>query len=1401
MSDPFRRVVLGSSMAPLIRNGDEIEIGPGSPDWGDVAVYVGRDAAGRPTLVAHRVLWRRAGRRWTGGDGNRHLDPVVEPGTPMSRVIAVRRGSRRIALDRPPGWAASMAVGALAWIALPVLRSAFRGLAALERTLWLAVWAYCRAPICRRSETKRWTLWAGRSQDHWTYAPERWIEAGADLLLALFPGCPEEGAGPRTASVAALGELAADTAWEGEVRVLGDVIVPAGRALRIKSSARLNFAPDPVKSPVVWRWSQGRWLRANPPGRAHLIVRGRLDIEAGAEGFDHPLFGGIVASGCGRVSARSLSLKGQEVAMSFFDRSKASLRDTRLEACESGLLFSGGSRGRIEGLQAVGCRRRAVVCEQAAAVAVSGASIRLSEIGLVARGRACLRVKRSRLSDCDDSGLAVWGRSSARLWDVSASSCAHGAQVAGRGRLRARGLLCVDCRQTGLSLQGGLLELSSSRLGGARHGLLCAGSWELKAQGLELLSNGESLALKGRGQALIQGLVAVGETAIVLSQQARARVAEVKVSGSRTGLRVSGDSRLEASELRSEGNETGLSVSGGAVRLRRFLIASSGEVACRVTRGRVIAESGALQDNPLGIDCSGKAVVSARDCRFAGNRQAVRAAGRARLHLKACRFRDGECGISAHDSARVGQVSCRGARLERAIVAQGSAFLTMRNCAWNTRSGAGLSERSRALMRRCLLSCSDTAVELGGRASLLLAGCLIRGGEIGLRAEREGRLAAWGVRWTGAGRYGLWLRDRSRARLLSCRFEANRMLGIYAQDRSRLLSVAHRLSGNGEGFSWVSVGPAALFFGSWKAHGQSAVNAQSGSLLLLGERISGGEVGIGAYGSGRLAVLGTRISGWRRAAILAQNRARCLLAPSGSIRAVSGGQAVVETPVDLARRWLREWMLKRASDGIAARLGAGLYVLAGFAVRAWAGSRGFELRLRRGMALGRVRPGLSDIDWFCPLPDRAGASEVMDFWRGYRRWKAVFPVLGEVLMARPEELRVYLRHGDWRRTELEGGVVERCSQRRVLGLFGQCLHAYSALTRYVFLERKELAERLNAEKALVDLARLCLAAEGPERELIGREGLARGRGPLWLEEANSLLAAEPARSAALALEEMDRRFKPPIPGEPLAEAETCRARAVSAPAPLGLDESWFGCLRRESSGELKAYRHDSLGRSMAVLEPGAGLHGAMRAAAALRRAFQDKPFLWTVPVMLSPGLARLALNAPHLEDPFRFLDRPRESAAETNWTRSGAEAPLKDVYTVFLGDWEGVDESLGRTHLSQSCREALCNFALSWRLAWGPWSLRGHLTGLEALYCRWLALRLYFEKGVAASTRDLGRLTELCDGSFGPTGLSPRKLAGLGSELERGSVASIEHYQFIEQGLRRVLADMDRLEGARAMVS
>ena len=97
----LRIPIRGTSMLPVLREGDEVSVRPARIYWpGQVLVFL--DPHGQ--VWVHRLLGAKpSGNGWRlflKGDAASKLDPPVETGRVLGRVVAVRRDGADRPLDR-----------------------------------------------------------------------------------------------------------------------------------------------------------------------------------------------------------------------------------------------------------------------------------------------------------------------------------------------------------------------------------------------------------------------------------------------------------------------------------------------------------------------------------------------------------------------------------------------------------------------------------------------------------------------------------------------------------------------------------------------------------------------------------------------------------------------------------------------------------------------------------------------------------------------------------------------------------------------------------------------------------------------------------------------------------------------------------------------------------------------------------------------------------------------------------------------------------------------------------------------------------------------------------------------------------------------------------------------------
>ena len=196
------------------------------------------------------------------------------------------------------------------------------------------------------------------------------------------------------------GRLEKDDLWEGEVRLVGDVVVADGMTLRVAAGARISAAARPRWSCAVFRAAPEGWpIEASERGACDLVVLGRLEI-AGEPGRPVVVaggpWGGSTLLGSGRAVLRHAHMEAPApFGLQTFDDARAELEQCRISACGIGLWSWGLSRIRARGGEIVASQSGAQACE-GSRIVLEDVSVRAGERGLCAEGWATVSARRCR---------------------------------------------------------------------------------------------------------------------------------------------------------------------------------------------------------------------------------------------------------------------------------------------------------------------------------------------------------------------------------------------------------------------------------------------------------------------------------------------------------------------------------------------------------------------------------------------------------------------------------------------------------------------------------------------------------------------------------------------------------------------------------------------------------------------------------------------------------------------------------------------------------------------------------------------------------------------------------------------------------------------------------------------
>ena len=256
------------------------------------------------------------------------------------------------------------------------------------------------------------------------------------------------------------GELTSDEIWEGDVALLGDVVVPEGMTLRLRAGTALSFAAKPRWSCAVFRSApEGYPIEASSRARCDLVVFGRLEVDGTAErpillGRPEAEWGGVTVLGRGsaRVEhARASGAGGGEDALfQCFDDAELELRNCVLSRAKVGVLAWGLSSVRAHEtlVEDVGC---AFLCRHGSTTDLFRTTMRRAEQGVWEQNWALARLEDCRFENCSDFGAGAYDRSRLTVVRGSFEKCGRGLLAGGNGRADA---LAADFRDNRVGVQG-----------------------------------------------------------------------------------------------------------------------------------------------------------------------------------------------------------------------------------------------------------------------------------------------------------------------------------------------------------------------------------------------------------------------------------------------------------------------------------------------------------------------------------------------------------------------------------------------------------------------------------------------------------------------------------------------------------------------------------------------------------------------------------------------------------------------------------------------------------------------------------------------------------------------------------------------------------------------------------
>ena len=221
------------------------------------------------------------------------------------------------------------------------------------------------------------------------------------------------------------GVLGADAEWSGEVLVDGDVLVPAGKTLRVAAGTTVRFAPKPSWSCAVFRSAPEGWpIEATRRELCDIVVQGRLEIlgtEAAPVSLGRPEepWGGLTFLGQGQGLLKHSRFQGaRETSWQAFDESTLECEHCVLQGSEKGLWTWGFARVKLLAGEIAAGRWGAICCD-ASQVRLERVFFRGGEQGFSSSGWSLVDLAGCKFEGQTDSTVCALDHGWVRLEDCA----------------------------------------------------------------------------------------------------------------------------------------------------------------------------------------------------------------------------------------------------------------------------------------------------------------------------------------------------------------------------------------------------------------------------------------------------------------------------------------------------------------------------------------------------------------------------------------------------------------------------------------------------------------------------------------------------------------------------------------------------------------------------------------------------------------------------------------------------------------------------------------------------------------------------------------------------------------------------------------------------------------------
>ncbi len=278
----------GSSMHPVVRDGDKVTVAPLAPSSlrrGMVVLYLAALPDGGQGMVIHRFLGRNAaGDCILQGDACPLPDPAVKEEQIIGRIAAVQRGGRCLRAD---SWLGSLLLGRS--VSLPRALARLADIRARWRERRLCFLPVTHGRLLRERALLRWAVAGENSDGEEMAADPQVLPVGSEreLMPLILYRCRQDGAArfPASAAEVEMEALLWSARAEAALRWLAQVAADSGEEILLVKGAALAWTvyPAPHCRPAADIDALVR------PARAARVVENLLSAGAALAEPEYPI--------------------------------------------------------------------------------------------------------------------------------------------------------------------------------------------------------------------------------------------------------------------------------------------------------------------------------------------------------------------------------------------------------------------------------------------------------------------------------------------------------------------------------------------------------------------------------------------------------------------------------------------------------------------------------------------------------------------------------------------------------------------------------------------------------------------------------------------------------------------------------------------------------------------------------------------------------------------------------------------------------------------------------------------------------------------------------------------------------------------------------------------------------